>query len=325
MRFNCLPVCIAAPLILVSVLPADVHACSAMLERFNQARAARDLPRIVRAVEAIGSATRLCTAKTREDAARLAALEHVREATRLARMGVPAARRLQLLYAGARLAQPWQLSAATGDILAESNGADGGPRYGEASLAYQRALDSIAGLGPNPQPPARATVERLLRLATQMRALSPTFVAGRSVLSRSPGGITVAAVPVPVQFHYKRPEPGHGTPDATDMTENGRRYAREAADLLKKDGMPRIRLVGHTDPVGGTSYNRGLGLRRAEALRRVLIEAGYDPRRIEVASQGEERPITIENAERFSEAERHAVLRRVEICFLETTVTGDCR
>jgi OOP family OmpA-OmpF porin len=293
--------------------PSPAIACADLVTRFNEARATRELAKVVAAVRAIKQAG-TCQAKDREVTKRQAALDHVAEAQRLAKTGASPDARLALLKRGGRLARPWQLEAAEGDALALAKDADGKPRYGEASLAYQSALDAIARA---PTKPSREAVQRLLRLATQMRALAPTFVAGRSIVTRSPGGIAVAVVPVPVQFRYKLPEPGGGAPGATDMTDIGQRYAREAADLLKQDGMPRIRLVGHTDPVGSPEYNRGLGLRRAEALKRVLIEAGYEPARIEVGSHGKDRPVPIENAARLSEAERHAVLRRVEICFVE--------
>jgi hypothetical protein len=79
--------------------------------------------------------------------------------------------------------------------------------------------------------------------------------------------------------------------------------------------MRAVRLVGHTDPVGTPDYNRGLGLRRAEAVRRALLVT-LDRMRpgsaraiaVTVESAGETQPV----ARGPSEPER-ARNRRVEV------------
>lgn len=49
-------------------------------------------------------------------------------------------------------------------------------------------------------------------------------------------------------------------------------------------------LAGHTDDRGTLEYNRGLGERRALAVRDYLLGLGADPNAIHTLSYGEERP-----------------------------------
>jgi len=51
-----------------------------------------------------------------------------------------------------------------------------------------------------------------------------------------------------------------------------------------------LTIEGHTDEIGMREYNLGLGERRAQAVRNIMIEAGIDPYRIKTISYGKERP-----------------------------------
>lgn len=52
----------------------------------------------------------------------------------------------------------------------------------------------------------------------------------------------------------------------------------------------QVRLEGHTDERGSREYNIGLGERRAEAVRRMLMFQGVSSGQIETVSYGEEQP-----------------------------------
>jgi peptidoglycan-associated lipoprotein len=52
----------------------------------------------------------------------------------------------------------------------------------------------------------------------------------------------------------------------------------------------QLRLEGNTDERGSREYNIGLGERRAEAVRRVLLLQGASADQLSVVSYGEERP-----------------------------------
>ncbi len=56
----------------------------------------------------------------------------------------------------------------------------------------------------------------------------------------------------------------------------------------------RIRVEGNTDERGSDTYNLALGMRRAAEARRYLIAKGIDAGRIDIVSNGKERPVCTE-------------------------------
>ena len=83
------------------------------------------------------------------------------------------------------------------------------------------------------------------------------------------------------------------------------------ARRLSNDSLYEIRLEGHADERGSREYNIGLGERRAQAVRRMLLLQGAGADQISTVSFGEERPA----AEGSNEA-AWAQNRRVEIVYL---------
>ncbi len=69
-----------------------------------------------------------------------------------------------------------------------------------------------------------------------------------------------------------------------------------------------IVVTGHTDRVGQQDANDALSLQRAQAVRTLLIERGFDPARIEAIGRGEREPL-IDTADEVDEPRN----RRVEI------------
>ncbi|MBX2838964.1 MAG: OmpA family protein [Gammaproteobacteria bacterium] len=81
-------------------------------------------------------------------------------------------------------------------------------------------------------------------------------------------------------------------------------------ELLEQlgDADVTLQLAGHTDYYGTEVYNEGLALRRANSVRRYLVEAGFNPRNLRVEGFGEMMPATLDR----SDAGR-ALNRRVEV------------
>ncbi|MEZ5564891.1 MAG: peptidoglycan-associated lipoprotein Pal [Gammaproteobacteria bacterium] len=71
-----------------------------------------------------------------------------------------------------------------------------------------------------------------------------------------------------------------------------------------------IRLEGHADERGSREYNIGLGEKRAQAVRNVLLLQGATSSQISTVSFGEERPAVI-----GSDEEAWSLNRRVEIVY----------
>jgi len=89
----------------------------------------------------------------------------------------------------------------------------------------------------------------------------------------------------------------------------------EYADLLQRhasrlanDRRAQVRLEGHADERGSREYNIGLGERRSQAVRQLLLVQGASADQISTVSFGEERPAAF-----GSDEEAYQLNRRVEI------------
>ena len=93
-------------------------------------------------------------------------------------------------------------------------------------------------------------------------------------------------------------------------SEYGDLLARHAGQLANNSRM-RVRLEGHADERGSREYNIGLGERRSQAVRRMLLIQGASASQISTVSFGEERPASM-----GSDEESYALNRRVEIQYI---------
>jgi peptidoglycan-associated lipoprotein len=85
--------------------------------------------------------------------------------------------------------------------------------------------------------------------------------------------------------------------------------------LVKKKGVWKTLVVaGHTDERGSSKFNMDLSLRRAETVRRLLIEGGVPASRIKAVGYGETKPVDSRHNEKA-----WARNRRVELEFLKVT------
>jgi peptidoglycan-associated lipoprotein len=79
---------------------------------------------------------------------------------------------------------------------------------------------------------------------------------------------------------------------------------------LAQNPNTQVRLEGHADERGSREYNIGLGERRAQAVRRVLMLQGAGGTQLTTVSYGEERP-----AQTGSDDEAWRLNRRVELVY----------
>ncbi|HSN91629.1 MAG TPA: OmpA family protein [Anaeromyxobacteraceae bacterium] len=82
----------------------------------------------------------------------------------------------------------------------------------------------------------------------------------------------------------------------------------QVGDILAKYADDKVAIEGHTDASGSERYNEQLSLRRADAVKTVLVSRGVQEGQITVAGLGESKPVA-ENAT----AEGRAKNRRVEL------------
>ena len=85
--------------------------------------------------------------------------------------------------------------------------------------------------------------------------------------------------------------------------------SRHALQLAENRGHA-VRLEGHADERGSREYNIGLGERRAQAVRRLLLIQGASASQIKTVSFGEERP-AVDGSDESAWSQN----RRVEIVY----------
>jgi len=77
-----------------------------------------------------------------------------------------------------------------------------------------------------------------------------------------------------------------------DMLPGGRsELDRLAGELRQLDSNSHMRVLGHTDRLGGDAYNLALSQRRAETVRRYLVDQGVPAANISAAGMGESQPV----------------------------------
>jgi len=65
----------------------------------------------------------------------------------------------------------------------------------------------------------------------------------------------------------------------------------DAVRTLKDNPSVHAEVAGHTDSIGSEAYNMKLSERRAEAVKRYLVDQGIDASRLDARGYGESRPI----------------------------------
>ncbi len=98
--------------------------------------------------------------------------------------------------------------------------------------------------------------------------------------------------------------------DSSELRADDTDTVARHAMLLGQNDSTAVRLEGHADERGSREYNIGLGERRAQTIRRLLLIQGAGTSQVSTVSFGEERPA----AEGSNEA-AYSQNRRVEIIY----------
>ncbi len=75
--------------------------------------------------------------------------------------------------------------------------------------------------------------------------------------------------------------------DSDDLTNEARALVPEILKSVTARSVPDVVVVGHTDTAGTSASNFDLGIKRANVVRNLLVEAGLETSAIEVISHGE--------------------------------------
>ena len=98
--------------------------------------------------------------------------------------------------------------------------------------------------------------------------------------------------------------------DKADILPEFNALLQAHGQFLAQNPNTQLRLEGHADERGSREYNIGLGERRAQAVRRVLMLQGAGGTQLTTVSYGEERP-----AQTGSDDEAWRLNRRVELVY----------
>lgn len=85
-------------------------------------------------------------------------------------------------------------------------------------------------------------------------------------------------------------EPVYFAFDRAEIRASERAKLEGIASCLKGGNTANVQLAGHADERGTEEYNLALGERRAESVRRYLLNLGVDSSKLSTISYGEERP-----------------------------------
>lgn len=145
-------------------------------------------------------------------------------------------------------------------------------------------------------------MSRLASIFALLMALSFSGCAGKKGGTGGAGGVDgdhVSGTPLPdrqegVSFLGSNVDRNQFTPiyfdfDSTSVRGSERGKIEGVAQFMRSGGNTII-IAGFTDERGTPEYNRGLGERRAQAVREAVIRAGGDGGRLQTVSFGAEMP-----------------------------------
>ena len=75
--------------------------------------------------------------------------------------------------------------------------------------------------------------------------------------------------------------------DSEELTDESRALVQDVLTSVKAQPVPDVVVIGHTDTTGNEQTNFELGMRRANAVRTLLIDAGLSASAIDARSHGE--------------------------------------
>jgi outer membrane protein OmpA-like peptidoglycan-associated protein len=206
--------------------------------------------------------------------------------------------RLSQLTAALDLGQPWQVLSAIAMAHREAGRFDRAHAFFDA--AFMDAADET--LTPDWMAPSAEQAEQLFALKQEMHLASGEALSSRSGCVMNQRGFETRRRSQPVQFAF----------DSVAFTEEGARNADLLRRCLVTMGSPAITLTGHTDQVGQRGYNCELSVRRAQAVRRYLIDQGYSGT-VRIDGRGMDAPYRPTDGFEYAPDLRRQMDRRVDL------------
>lgn len=187
--------------------------------------------------------------------------------------------------------------AAEGRNLAERGLQDSNAR---ARLAEEQVRAARADALTSREELARFKKEREAEMQRLYEALGQIVETRRTAL-----GLVMSLGSDRVEFDF----------DKADLKPKNRELLSRIAGVLLTSQGYRVQVYGHTDDVGTAVYNQDLSERRAETVRRYLVEAGIPTDIISAKGFGKTNPLVA-----GSDDKARARNRRVEIGIIDTLI-----
>jgi outer membrane protein OmpA-like peptidoglycan-associated protein len=156
-------------------------------------------------------------------------------------------------------------------------------RYASTSVASRarRLLEQLAMIDGYPIPPMPKAA------ATPIEAQRASQPASGALTARPPGTSLLEA-----DFSASGGDRLFFAEGSEEVGGRGLRILREKAEWLQRHAKVFVRIEGHADDLGGDDVNSALALRRAEAVRDALVDAGVPATRMHIAAFGRENRIS---------------------------------
>jgi outer membrane protein OmpA-like peptidoglycan-associated protein len=167
-------------------------------------------------------------------------------------------------------------------------------RAQEAEQAQRQAL-AAQSQAKNAQDEAAAATAKTKELEASLQAL-------KAKVKQTDRGLVLTLGDVLFEFNK------------ADLKAGALRNLYPLVTFLKDNAARSVAIEGYTDSVGGESYNLDLSRRRAEAVRRFLVENGIAQVRVTASGLGEAYPVASNNSETGRQMNR-----RVEIVISKQT------
>jgi outer membrane protein OmpA-like peptidoglycan-associated protein len=300
--------------------------CATIAVSVAEARKAGDFDALDRLVAQADTAASACSAQARACLGRDAALGLLDAAKAKASEGASAGEVAALITRGRRLASPWQLLAAHGDLLLdEAKAVHDAKAYGEASLTYQLALldaETTPVSCSNAEAsarPAKPALEKLYgKMSTALLLAAPVRVATSRcgacdwLFLAGVGDFTPASRPLPITFDEGGVKP----------TPQGAEAIAALLQCTKGAGWKRIVLSGHTDDIGPEADNMKLSGRRLDVVKQALVAGGFDGE-VVLEPKGKSEAYPVDPADQYTAEEVRRLNRRIEL--RETVAGADCK
>lgn len=164
-----------------------------------------------------------------------------------------------------------------------------------AAWYYGQASDQMK-ITPATQNIEHANVSEMLKKAGVLNQ------AEASAANSTP--VTTAAISLPEIIHADV----YFDVGRKGLNDEGKALLSTQTDFLKQHDQYGVLIQGYTDQQGSAGYNKQLGLKRAEAVKAELLNAGVAEHRIAVVSMGEEGVLCVDNSDVCRHMNRRAHL-----------------